>query len=162
MEATKASGVAQCWGITSDVVRGLRATVAGILSGILLGSSVRSAKDRHLGRREVSRPRTTRPSWPRAWIVAYRRRSRSVALEAADRAPGITLRGAHNPRASRGSSACAEHLSKGRSVGVVGRLNYREWQSKGREKRSKYEVIGRVIFGGKSDDVSAADARGTP
>jgi single-strand DNA-binding protein len=57
-----------------------------------------------------------------------------------------------------GAEACARHLCKGRSVAVVGRLNYREWESQRGEKRSKYEVVGRVIFGGKSDDVPAGVA----
>ncbi len=49
---------------------------------------------------------------------------------------------------------CAEHLAKGRQVGVIGRLVYREWEKDG-AKRSKHSVVGRVAFGGKSDDVPA-------
>jgi len=56
-----------------------------------------------------------------------------------------------------GAEACAEYLSKGRSIGVTGRLAYREWEAKDGSKRSKHEVIGRVTFGGKSDDLPAGD-----
>jgi single-strand DNA-binding protein len=57
------------------------------------------------------------------------------------------------------AKACAEHLSKGRSVGVIGRLSYREWQSKDGAKRSKHEVAGRILFG--SDGSRAAVREGT-
>jgi single-strand DNA-binding protein len=50
------------------------------------------------------------------------------------------------------AKACAEHLVKGRQVGVVGRLAYREWEKNG-AKRSKHEVIDRIAFG--ADDRSA-------
>ena len=60
------------------------------------------------------------------------------------------------------AKACAEHLAKGRQVGVIGRLTYREWEKDG-AKRSKHEVIGRVAFGsdGRSADnhVAGAGAR---
>jgi single-strand DNA-binding protein len=45
------------------------------------------------------------------------------------------------------AKACAEHLAKGRQIGVIGRLTNREWE-KGGAKRSKHEVVGRVAFGG--------------
>ena len=54
------------------------------------------------------------------------------------------------------AQACAEHLVKGRQIGVIGRLSYREWEKNG-AKRSKHEVVGRVAFGGKSDDVPAGE-----
>jgi single-strand DNA-binding protein len=50
--------------------------------------------------------------------------------------------------------SCAQYLSKGRQVGVIGRLAYSEWEKDG-AKRSKHSVVGRVEFGGKSDDVPA-------
>jgi single-strand DNA-binding protein len=50
----------------------------------------------------------------------------------------------------RGAEACAKYLAKGRQVGVVGRLSYREWE-KGGVKRSKHEVVGRVVFGGTAE-----------
>lgn len=53
-----------------------------------------------------------------------------------------------------GADACAEHLSKGRSVAVLGRLTYREWKAKDGAKRSKHQVVGRVVFGGKEPDGS--------
>jgi single-strand DNA-binding protein len=40
------------------------------------------------------------------------------------------------------ADACAKYLSKGRQVGVVGRLVYSEWEKDG-AKRSKHSVIGR-------------------
>jgi single-strand DNA-binding protein len=51
------------------------------------------------------------------------------------------------------ADACAEYLTKGRTVAVIGRVAYREWEKDG-VKRSKHQVIGRVTFGGKpeSDD----------
>jgi len=48
-----------------------------------------------------------------------------------------------------GADACAEHLSKGRQVGVIGRLIYSEWESEDGAKRSKHSVVGTVKFGGK-------------
>jgi len=58
-----------------------------------------------------------------------------------------------------GAEACAEYLTKGRSVGVTGRLAYREWEAKDGAKRSKHQVIGRVAFGsdGRSADNHVAD-----
>jgi single stranded DNA-binding protein len=50
-----------------------------------------------------------------------------------------------------GAKACAEYLAKGRQVGVVGRLSYREWEGKDGAKRSKHEVVGRVVFGGNAE-----------
>jgi single-strand DNA-binding protein len=50
-----------------------------------------------------------------------------------------------------GAEACAEYLSKGRSVGVTGRLVLREWKGKDGSKRSKHSVIGRVSFGGTAE-----------
>jgi hypothetical protein len=47
-----------------------------------------------------------------------------------------------------GAHACAEYLSKGRTVAVTGRLVYREWEKDG-VKRSKHQVVGRVTFGGR-------------
>jgi single-strand DNA-binding protein len=55
------------------------------------------------------------------------------------------------------AKACAEHLVKGRQIGVTGRLTYREWEKDG-SKRSKHEVIGRIAFGsdGRSADNQVA------
>lgn len=44
------------------------------------------------------------------------------------------------------AEACAKHLSKGRKVGVSGRLSHSEWDADDGSKRSKHEVIGRVEF----------------
>jgi single-strand DNA-binding protein len=46
------------------------------------------------------------------------------------------------------AEACAEHLSKGRQVAVIGRLIYKQWEAKDGSKRSKHQVVGRVSFGG--------------
>jgi single-strand DNA-binding protein len=53
------------------------------------------------------------------------------------------------------AEACARHLSKGREVGVSGRLSYSEWQAEDGSKRSKHEGIGRVQF------LSAGNRNGT-
>jgi single-strand DNA-binding protein len=59
---------------------------------------------------------------------------------------------------------CAKYLAKGRQVGVIGRLIYREWEGKDGGKRSKHEVRGLVQFGGKEadgDQVAAGEGRGS-
>jgi single stranded DNA-binding protein len=57
-----------------------------------------------------------------------------------------------------GADACAEYLTRGRAVGVTGRLVYQEWE-KGGVKRSKHQIVGRVTFGGRdtADDKVAGD-----
>jgi single-strand DNA-binding protein len=50
----------------------------------------------------------------------------------------------------KGADACAQFLAKGRAVAVTGRLVYKEWSKDG-SKRSKYQVVGRVSFGGKPE-----------
>jgi single-strand DNA-binding protein len=59
-----------------------------------------------------------------------------------------------------GADVCAEHLAKGRQVGVIGRLTYREWETKDGGKRSKHQVIGRVAFGSRSGDDQVAAGNG--
>jgi single-strand DNA-binding protein len=49
------------------------------------------------------------------------------------------------------AQACAEHLVKGRSVAVIGRLTYRQWKAKDGTKRSRHQVVGRVVFGSKEE-----------
>jgi single-strand DNA-binding protein len=44
------------------------------------------------------------------------------------------------------AKACAEHLTRGRLVGVAGRLVYEEWQVRDGSKRSRHKVVGRVHF----------------
>jgi single-strand DNA-binding protein len=58
------------------------------------------------------------------------------------------------------AAACAEHLRKGRQVGVIGRLIYSEWEAKDGSKRSKHSVVGRVAFGGTADPASNQVWRG--
>jgi single-strand DNA-binding protein len=41
---------------------------------------------------------------------------------------------------------CAEYLSKGRKVGVDGRLTLDEWRDAGGKNHQRYSVIGRVEF----------------
>ena len=48
---------------------------------------------------------------------------------------------------------CAQHLSKGRLVGITGRLRYSEWEAEDGSKRSRHSIVAqRVEFlDGKSD-----------
>jgi single-strand DNA-binding protein len=47
----------------------------------------------------------------------------------------------------RQAEACAQHLRKGRLVGVTGRLRYSEWQAADGSKRSKHSIVAeRVEF----------------
>ena len=54
--------------------------------------------------------------------------------------------------------AVAKHLSKGRQVGVTGRLVYREWKADDGSPRSKHSVIGRVEFLGSKNGAAGSDA----
>jgi single-strand DNA-binding protein len=70
--------------------------------------------------------------------------------------------------------ACAEHLTRGRLVGVAGRLVYEEWQVRDGSKRSRHKVVGRVHFlpsagaaptrdeAARVDEVVAADLGAEP
>jgi len=49
------------------------------------------------------------------------------------------------------ADACHMYLSKGRAIGVTGRLVYREWEADDGTRRSRHHIIGRVQFGGKPD-----------
>lgn len=59
--------------------------------------------------------------------------------------------------------ACAEYLSKGRQVGVEGRLHYTEWEAKDGGRRSRHSVVGRVEFLGSPppDQWSGAEVERT-
>lgn len=47
---------------------------------------------------------------------------------------------------------CAQYLSKGRQIGVDGRLEWREWQTDSGDKRQAYEVVAdKVVFLGSKD-----------
>jgi single-strand DNA-binding protein len=46
----------------------------------------------------------------------------------------------------RQAHACAEYLSKGRKVGVAGKLTYSEWRDADDKRHERYSVIGRVEF----------------
>jgi len=55
------------------------------------------------------------------------------------------------------AEACAEHLGKGRQVGVSGRLSYGEWHAEDGTKRSKHEVVANSVdFLGDRDRSRAA------
>lgn len=45
----------------------------------------------------------------------------------------------------RQAEVCAEHLAKGRMVGVSGRLSHSEWQADDGSKRSKHEVVAESV-----------------
>ena len=49
------------------------------------------------------------------------------------------------------ADACAKYLTKGRAVAVTGRLVYREWDDNG-TRRSRHHIVGRVQFGGRTDN----------
>jgi single-strand DNA-binding protein len=54
----------------------------------------------------------------------------------------------------------AQHLAKGRSVLVEGRLQERRWESEG-QQRSKFEVVANVVrFLGKKDESAPHDSGG--
>ena len=56
----------------------------------------------------------------------------------------------------KSAEACAEHLSKGRQVGVNGRLVYNEWEAEDGGKRSKHSIVGRVEFLGSPNASSSS------
>ena len=49
--------------------------------------------------------------------------------------------------------SCAQYLSKGRPVGVDGRLDWREWEAQDGTKRQAVEIIAESVqfLGGRSD-----------
>jgi len=60
---------------------------------------------------------------------------------------------------------CAEHLSKGRPVGIEGRLDWREWEAKdGSGKRQKVEIVADTVqfLGGKKESEGAEEAEEAP
>jgi single-strand DNA-binding protein len=64
------------------------------------------------------------------------------------------------------AQACAQHLAKGREIGVTGRLTYREWAGADGTKRSRHRVVAtRVELGsrprGGGDELQEAEARET-
>ena len=52
------------------------------------------------------------------------------------------------------AATCLEYLAKGRQVGVVGRLNYSEWEADDGSRRSRHQVIARDVefLGGRRSD----------
>jgi single-strand DNA-binding protein len=53
---------------------------------------------------------------------------------------------------------CAEYLSKGRMVGVDGKLAFSEWRDAGDRNHQRYSVIGRVEFLDRPSERGAAVA----
>ncbi len=43
------------------------------------------------------------------------------------------------------AEAIAQHVGKGRQLGVTGRLNYRQWEAEDGSARSKHEVIANQV-----------------
>lgn len=53
----------------------------------------------------------------------------------------------------REAETCAEYLKKGKQIAVTGRLVYREWETRSKEKRSKHQLVAhRVDFGASEKD----------
>jgi single-strand DNA-binding protein len=52
------------------------------------------------------------------------------------------------------AESCSQYLSKGRPVGVDGRLDWREWEAQDGSKRQAVEIIAESVqfLGGRSDD----------
>src|SRR5689334_21241931 len=52
------------------------------------------------------------------------------------------------------AESCSQYLSKGRPVGVDGRLDWREWESQDGSKRQAVEIIAESVqfLGGRVDD----------
>lgn len=61
------------------------------------------------------------------------------------------------------AESCAEHLSRGRSVLVEGRLQQRRWETDDGQKRSKVEIVANIVqfLGGEreNNDTVSMDAR---
>jgi single-strand DNA-binding protein len=45
----------------------------------------------------------------------------------------------------RQAEVCARHLSKGRLVGITGRLRYSEWEAEDGSKRSRHSVVAQRV-----------------
>ena len=58
------------------------------------------------------------------------------------------------------AATCLEYLEKGRQVGVVGRLNYSEWEAEDGSPRSRHQVIAREVefLGARRTEESEGDA----
>lgn len=57
---------------------------------------------------------------------------------------------------------CGEYLSKGKSVLVDGRLQYRRWENEDGQRRSKHEVVANSVqfMSGRSESGSSEDVGG--
>src|SRR5512133_2317306 len=58
--------------------------------------------------------------------------------------------------------SCAQYLSKGRPVGVDGRLDWREWEAQDGSKRQAVEIIANSVqfLGSRSDNPGGAGGNG--
>lgn len=63
----------------------------------------------------------------------------------------------------RQAEVCAEHLRKGRLVGVTGQLRYSEWQAQDGSKRSKHSIVAQSVefLDPKRNGEPALDPEGT-
>ena len=56
------------------------------------------------------------------------------------------------------AESCSQYLSKGRPVGIDGRLDWREWQTQDGNKREAVEIVAESVqFLGGRDDAGAAE-----
>src|SRR6187401_3318642 len=62
------------------------------------------------------------------------------------------------------AESCAQYLSKGRPVGVDGRLEWREWEAQDGSKRQAVEVIADTVqfLGSKGDAVGGGEPQYVP
>ena len=64
----------------------------------------------------------------------------------------------------RQAEVCGEYLAKGRRVGIVGRLNHREWEADDGSRRQKLEVIAENVefLDGARSDSDESNGSSTP
>jgi single-strand DNA-binding protein len=58
------------------------------------------------------------------------------------------------------AESCAQYLSKGRPIGIDGRLDWREWEAQDGSKRQAVEIIADTVqfLGSRGDDSEARSA----
>jgi single-strand DNA-binding protein len=62
------------------------------------------------------------------------------------------------------AESCSQYLSKGRPVGVDGRLDWREWEAQDGSKRQAVEIIADTVqfLGGRGDDAGGGGNQFVP
>ncbi len=57
------------------------------------------------------------------------------------------------------AESCSQYLSKGRPVGIDGRLDWREWQAQDGAKREAVEIVAESVqfLGGRGDDAGGGN-----